>query len=81
LPRCSIRRVEASARWPIVATTGRTKTKIRQLQPAGGAAVEAWIKGGRPEATVLEAVEVKPPKLNKGESVIDAIDRHRRRPS
>jgi hypothetical protein len=40
---------------------------------------ENWLKHGRPPGTVLEAVEVEPPKLNKNESPLDAISRHRLR--
>ena len=42
-------------------------------------AVEAWLKGGQPSGTVLQDHEAQGPKLNKGETVIDAIERHRRR--
>jgi hypothetical protein len=41
--------------------------------------VEAWLKGGRPGNATVEAVEVEPPKLNKGESITDGIERLRRR--
>ena len=37
------------------------------------------MRDGKPGNTTLEAVEVEPPKLNKGETVVDAIERHRRR--
>jgi hypothetical protein len=37
------------------------------------------LRDGKPGNTTLEAVEVEPPKLNKGETVVDAIERHRRR--
>ena len=51
------------------------------LQAASGAlsSVTAWLKDGRPAGTVLEAVELEPPKLQKGETVVDAIERLRRR--
>jgi hypothetical protein len=42
-------------------------------------AINAWLVEGRPAGTVLEAIEVEPPKLNKGETVVDAIGRLRRR--
>jgi hypothetical protein len=41
--------------------------------------VEEFLKSGRPGGTTLEAVETEPPKLAKGETVIDAIERLRRR--
>ena len=42
-------------------------------------ACEVYLRNGQPGNTTLEAVEVEPPKLNKGETVVDAIERHRRR--
>ena len=50
-------------------------------QTASGAlaAVESWLKDGRPGSTVLEAVEVEPPKLAKGEDVLSGVERLRRR--
>jgi hypothetical protein len=42
------------------------------------AATEEWLKTGRPRGTALEAVEIEPPKLNKGESILDGIERLRR---
>jgi hypothetical protein len=41
--------------------------------------VEQWLRDGRPHSTTLETVEVEPPKLHKGEDVVAAIDRLRRR--
>jgi hypothetical protein len=45
----------------------------------GANACEVYLRDGKPGNTTLEAVEVEPPKLNKGETVVDAIERHRRR--
>ncbi|MGL3109407.1 hypothetical protein [Bradyrhizobium sp. BR 1432] len=42
-------------------------------------AVEGWLKDRRPPGTVLEDFSGPEPKLNKGESLIDAIERLRRR--
>jgi hypothetical protein len=42
-------------------------------------AVENWLRSGRPGGTTLEAVEIEPPKLLKGESLLDAISRLRHR--
>lgn len=42
-------------------------------------AVEGWLKDGRPHGTVLQDHEGEVPKLNKGEGLMDAIERHRRR--
>jgi hypothetical protein len=43
-------------------------------------AVEGWLKDGVPPGVVLlEDIEGKPPQLLKNETVIDAIERHRRR--
>jgi hypothetical protein len=41
--------------------------------------VEAWLRDGRPSGTVLEAVDVDPPKLLKNEDVLSGIERLRRR--
>jgi hypothetical protein len=43
------------------------------------AAVEDWLKGGRPGCCALEAVEAPDVKLLKGETILDAIERLRRR--
>jgi hypothetical protein len=43
-------------------------------------AVESWLKdGGIPPGVVLQDIEGKPPQLLKNETVIDAIERLRRR--
>ena len=41
--------------------------------------VETWLKSGRPGGTALEDFEGDPPTLNKNETVLDAIERLRRR--
>ena len=42
--------------------------------------VEGWLKNGRPHGTTIEAVELEPPKLAKGESgLLDQIENRRRR--
>ena len=38
-----------------------------------------WLRHGKPGNTQLEPIETESPKLNKGESLIDGIERHRRR--
>jgi hypothetical protein len=43
------------------------------------ACCEAWLRDGQPHDTMLEAIEVEPPRLNKGESIPAAIERLRRR--
>jgi hypothetical protein len=43
------------------------------------AACEAWLRDGRPHSTALEDYEGEPPKLLKNETVLDAIERLRRR--
>jgi hypothetical protein len=40
---------------------------------------EELLRNGRPGNTTLEAVEIEPPKLAKGEGILDAIERLRRR--
>jgi hypothetical protein len=43
-------------------------------------AVEGWLRNGVPGNVRLEAIEVEPPKLNKGENgLLDAIENRRRR--
>jgi hypothetical protein len=42
-------------------------------------ACEAWLRDGRPSGTVLEDFDGPSPKLNKGETVLDAVERLRRR--
>ena len=41
--------------------------------------VETWLRNGRPPGTVLQDYDGPEPNLAKGESIIDAIPRHRRR--
>lgn len=41
--------------------------------------VENWLSFGRPHGTVLEDHNGEPPKLNKGEDVLSALERIRRR--
>jgi hypothetical protein len=43
------------------------------------AAVEEWLRNGRPGGTALEAVEAEPPSFLKAESLLDGIERLRRR--
>ncbi len=59
----------------------RSETRSQAWRTASGAlaACEAWLRDGKPHGTVLELLEGPEPKLNKGESITDAIERHRRR--
>jgi hypothetical protein len=50
-----------------------------QSASAALANVEAWLRDARPSGTVLRDDEGDPPKLNKGESLLDGIERLRRR--
>lgn len=51
-----------------------------QTASAALAACETWLRDGRPGGTALEAVEIEPPKLAKGENgLLDAIENRRRR--
>jgi hypothetical protein len=52
---------------------------MRETASAALASVETWLKSGRPHGTVLEEFDGPEPKLNKGETVADAIERLRRR--
>ena len=42
-------------------------------------AIEGWLKDGRPPGTVLQDYDGSEPKLLKNESILDAIERLRRR--
>jgi hypothetical protein len=64
--------------------------RLKQLQEVRTAAfqsasaamtnAETWLRDGRPHGTTLEAIEVDPPKLAKGEnSLLDQIENRRRR--
>jgi hypothetical protein len=63
------------------------RVQERQTERSGGwqaasaalASVEGWLKAGIPGNCTLEATEIEPPKLAKGESLLDALDRARRR--
>ena len=63
--RLQARQAERSAAW---------QTSSQAL-----ANVEAWLRDGRPGGTVLEAVEIEPPKLLKNEDILSAVERLRRR--
>lgn len=56
-----------------------TKTAAWQTVSHTLSAVETWIKSGRPPGTVLEDHDGPEPKLAKGEDVLSALDRLRRR--
>jgi hypothetical protein len=58
--------------------------KVRSAELRAASAVLSnvtlWLRDGRPAGTVLEAVEIEPPKLNdKNETIPDAVERLRRR--
>jgi hypothetical protein len=59
----------------------RNEQRSQAWQAVSGALAtcESWLRHGVPGNCKLEAVEVEPPKLNKGESVTDGIERLRRR--
>jgi hypothetical protein len=59
----------------------RSETRAAAFQAASQAQanVETWLKSGRPGGTTLLDHDGPEPKLLKGESVIDAIERLRRR--
>ena len=42
-------------------------------------AVEGWLRDGKPLGTVLQDHQIEMPKLNKGETITDGIERLRRR--
>lgn len=57
----------------------RYETRAAAWQKAGACLtnVEAWLTGGRPAGTMLEDFDAPEPKINKGESLPDVIERHR----
>jgi hypothetical protein len=57
------------------------QVRSTQWQTASAAlqAVESWLRNGRPGNCQLAAVETEPVKLLKGEGLVDAIERVRRR--
>ena len=55
------------------------RTAAWQSASQAKVACEDWLRHGKPGNTTLEAVETDPPKLLKGETVLDAIERLRRR--
>jgi hypothetical protein len=59
----------------------RSKDRAAAWQAASGALAntETWLKSGMPGGTTLLDYDCEPPKLNKGETVIDGIERYRRR--
>jgi len=50
-----------------------------QAASAAQANVETWLKSGVPGNCTLEAIEIEPPKMLKTETVLDAVERLRRR--
>ena len=58
-----------------------SEARTAAWQAASGALanVEQWLKHGKPSGVLLQDHEADPPKLNKGETAIDAIERLRRR--
>ena len=59
----------------------RNKLRTSAWHAAGSvvAAVESWIRGGIPGNVAFEPVEVEAPRLAKNETVLDAIEKLRRR--
>ncbi|MET4034514.1 hypothetical protein ABIB94_008421 [Bradyrhizobium sp. JR7.2] len=55
------------------------RTAAWQTASQAKAAVESWLRDGKPHGTTLEEVETEPPKLNKGEDVLSGIESLRRR--
>jgi hypothetical protein len=55
--------------------------RIAAWQSASGALAnaESWLRDGRPQGVVMHDHETEMPPLQKGESVLDGVERHRRR--
>jgi hypothetical protein len=81
------RTIEAQKTLDKATADARRLTELQEVRSqawreASGAlaAVESWLRdGGRPGNTTLEAVEVEPPKLAKGEDILSALEKVRRR--
>jgi hypothetical protein len=58
-----------------------TETRTRLFQAASGTLsnVMQWLRGGRPANCTLQAVEIEPPRLAKGEDIVGAIENRRKR--
>jgi hypothetical protein len=57
-----------------------SRTIAWRATTAALSSVESWLNGGKPAGTMLEPIEVEPPKLNKGESgLLDAVENRRRK--
>jgi hypothetical protein len=61
--------------------TALQETRAATWRPIGQltAAVEAWARDGKPPGTTLQDFDGEPPKLLKGESLLDGISRLQRR--
>jgi hypothetical protein len=70
---------KATAAFERLSALQATRGAAFQSNSAAFANVEAWLRGGRPQGTVLLDDESDPPKLNKGETLLDAIARVQRR--
>ena len=53
------------------------RTQAWREASAALATVELWLRDGRPSGVLLQDHEGEPPKMPKGEDVLDAIERHR----
>jgi hypothetical protein len=78
--------ISAQSRLDKATAEAKRKTELKQTRSAAWhsasltlANVEQWLRDGRPAGTMLEAVEVEPPKLLKGEDVLSALERVLRR--
>ena len=70
---------KATADFKRLTELSEVRTAAWQATSQAKTACEIYLRDGKPGNTTLEAVEVELPKLNKGETVVDAIERHRRR--
>ena len=85
-PRPPVRSCRRSRPWSERKTSLRGSKRGRQNalllgNAAGGvlANVEGWLRQGIPGNCSLEPAVIEPPKLLKGETLLDALDRVRRR--
>jgi hypothetical protein len=86
LPETDARVVTAQKHLDKATDDFKRQTELQQVrtaawQQASGALAgcEDWLRFGKPGNAVLEEVATEPPKMTKGETVLDAVERLRRR--
>ena len=75
------RALEKAADEVSEAGTDRSEARTKAWQAASAAlqSVKSWLRDGKPPNTAVEDFEAAEMKLSKGETLLEAIERHRRR--